>query len=69
MRDTDRDTKPKHAMKIKLKTATAALGLLAFGLLASSCAHTSPTSGGTHQMGPPGKDHPVSNEAHPHMAR
>ena len=55
-------------MKRLLKTALAALGLLAFGLIASSCADTS-TGSGYHQMGPPGKEHPVSDEAHPSMAR
>ena len=56
-------------MKRYLKTAIAALGLVAFGLLASSCADTSTSTGGTHQMGPPGKEHPVPDSAHPSMAR
>lgn len=57
-------------MKRYFKTALAALGLVAFGLLANSCADTSSSSGGGfHQMGPPGKEHPVSDEAHPSMAR
>ncbi len=55
-------------MNRHLKTAIAALGLLVFGLIASSCADTS-TGSGTHQMGPPGKEHPVPDSAHPSMAR
>ncbi len=55
-------------MKRYLITALKVSGLVIFGLLASSCADTS-TGGGTHQMGPPNKEHPVPNEAHPSMAR
>jgi hypothetical protein len=54
----------KRYLTILLKIS----GLAVFGLLASSCADSS-TSSGTHQMGPPGKEHPVPNEAHPSMAR
>ena len=56
-------------MKSYIKTTAAALGLLAFGLLASSCADTSSSSGGTHPMCPPGKEVPVADSAHPGMAR
>jgi hypothetical protein len=56
-------------MKRYLTTALKVSGLAIFGLLASSCADTSSSSGGTHPMGPPGKDHPVPNSAHPGMAR
>ena len=55
-------------MKRYLITALTVSGLALFGLLASSCADTSSGSG-THQMGPPGKEHPVPNSAHPSMAR
>jgi len=55
-------------MKRYLTTALRLSGLAIFGLLASSCADTSSGSG-FHQMGPPGKEHPASNEAHPSMAR
>lgn len=41
-------------------------GFAIFGLLAS-CADTS-SGGGTHQMGPPNKEHSVPNKAHPSMA-
>jgi hypothetical protein len=55
-------------MKRDLTTALKLTGLAIFGLLASSCADNS-TNSGTHQMGPPGKEHPVPNSAHPSMAR
>ncbi len=54
----------KRYLTIVLKIS----GLALFGLLASSCADSSSGSG-THQMGPPGKEHPVSDSAHPSMAR
>lgn len=58
----------ENAMKEYLRNAISALGLLALGLIVGSCADTS-SSSDTHQMGPPGKEHPVSDEAHPGMAR
>lgn len=53
-------------MKRYLVTIAATLGLAAFGLLASSCAGTS--GGSTHQMGPPGKTHPMPDENMPSRA-
>lgn len=55
-------------MKRYLTIALKISGLALFGLLASSCADTS-SGGGTHQMGPPGREHAVSDDAHPSMAR
>lgn len=56
-------------MKRYLTTALKLSVLAIFGLLASSCADTSSSGGGTHQMGPPNKEHSVPDSAHPSMAR
>lgn len=52
-------------MKPYIKTAATALGLVAFGLLAS-CADMQ--SSGSHEMGPPGKSRAMSDEAMPGKA-
>lgn len=56
-------------LKRYLTAALKVSGLAIFGLLASSCTDTSSSGGGTHQMGPPNKEHPVPDSAHPSMAR
>lgn len=53
----------KHYLTIVMKISSLAL----FGLLASSCADTS-SGGGTHQMGPPGKETPMADSSMPGMA-
>ena len=54
-------------MRTYLTTALRVLGLAAIGLLASSCADMG--DGNTHQMGPPGKEHPMADSAMPSKAR
>ena len=61
--EQNNDTNMKRYLTIALKIS----GLALFGLLASSCDNSS-TGSGTHQMGPPGKGNPVSDDAHPSMA-
>jgi len=53
-------------MKTYIKTAAAALGLLAIGILASSCADIK--SSGSHEMGQPGKTRIMSDESMPSRA-
>ena len=53
-------------MKTHIKTAAAALGLLAIGFMASSCADTQ--TSGTHEMGPPGKSRAMADEDMPSRA-
>ena len=52
-------------MKRYVTIVSAALGLAAFALLASSCGLE---SGNSHQMGPPGKQHSMSDESMPSRA-
>jgi hypothetical protein len=54
-------------MKSYFIPVLGALGLALMGLLASSCANTG--DGNTHQMGPPGKEHPMADSAMPSKAR
>ena len=53
-------------MKNQIKTAAAALGLIAIGLMASSCADKQTI--GTHEMGPPGKTHTMPDKDMPSRA-
>ena len=55
-------------MKRYLTIALKISGLALFGLLASSCADTS-SGGGTHQMGPPGREHAMADSSMPSKAR
>lgn len=49
-------------MKRYVTIVSAALGLAAFGLLTSSCGLE---SADTHRMGPPGKQHSMSDDQMP----
>jgi hypothetical protein len=53
-------------MKTYIKRTAAVLGLLAIGLMASSCADMNST--GTHQMGVPSKSRTMSDAAMPSRA-
>jgi hypothetical protein len=59
-------TTPTKTMITYIKTAVAALGFLAIGFMASSCADSQ--TSGTHQMGPPGKSRTMSDEEMPTRA-
>lgn len=52
-------------MKRYAAIVSAALGLAAIGLLATSCGLK---DAGTHNMGPPGKQHTMSDEKMPSRA-
>ena len=63
--DADK-TKTTKTMKSYIKTAAAALGLLALGLMVTSCADMQ--SSGSHEMGPRGKSRTMSDESMPSRA-